>query len=113
MRKIVARRVYVYRRSNGREPFYEWLASLDKVPMNRVERRIRQCYAGNLGDYKKLQNRLCELKMPFGACYRVYFIESNNDILILCGGSKATQQKDIELAMKYHNESVKEDYYEI
>lgn len=57
---------------------------------------------GNLGEYKILGDNLGELKFKFGSGYRVYFAEFDGEIiLLLCGGDKATQKKDIKLANEY------------
>ena len=66
--------------------------------MDRVE-------VGNYGDYKPLGDGVYELKLHFGSGYRVYFAEYDNIIVILlCGGDKSTQSKDIEIAKTYWKE---------
>ncbi len=113
MRTISSKRVYIYQKRSGKKPLLEWLLAFDRITQMRIDSRIKQCLTGNLGDHKRLKNGISELRMRFGAGYRIYFRETDHDILLLCGGDKATQQKDIELALKYSNDSVKEDYYEI
>ena len=113
MRKIVNRRIYIYQKKNGKKPVIEWLRTLDKLTQSRIENRIEQCADGNLGDYKRLKNGISELRLYFGPGYRIYFRESDFAIFLLCGGDKSTQQRDIELAQKYSNDSIKEDFYEI
>ena len=66
--------------------------------MDRVE-------VGNYGDYKPLGDGVYELKLHFGSGYRVYFAEYDDIIVILlCGGDKSTQSKDIEIAKTYWKE---------
>ena len=61
---------------------------------------------GNYGDCKKLVNsELSELRYDFGKGYRIYYAEINNIILLLVnGGDKSSQVKDIENAQKFLNE---------
>ncbi|MDD3436677.1 MAG: type II toxin-antitoxin system RelE/ParE family toxin [Candidatus Gastranaerophilales bacterium] len=88
---------------NGRNLFDEWLETLkDKKIQICILERIRRLSSGQYGDYKKLDNELCELRLKFGAGYRVYFSEINNVILLLiCGGDKSTQKRDIKKAKEY------------
>ena len=66
--------------------------------MDRVE-------IGNYGDYKPLGDGVYELKLHFGSGYRVYFAEDGYIIVILlCGGDKSSQSKDIEVAKAYWKE---------
>lgn len=66
--------------------------------MDRVE-------IGNYGDYKPLGDGVYELKLHFGSGYRVYFAEDGDIIVILlCGGDKSSQSKDIEVAKAYWKE---------
>jgi putative addiction module killer protein len=60
---------------------------------------------GNYGDYKALGDGVYELKLHFGSGYRVYFAEDGDIIVILlCGGDKSSQSKDIEVAKAYWKE---------
>jgi putative addiction module killer protein len=57
---------------------------------------------GNFGDYKNLGDGLSELRLTFGSGYRIYYtIEKRTIILIISGGDKTTQAKDIDNAKKY------------
>lgn len=56
---------------------------------------------GNLGDVKTVGQNLFEMRFFFGSGYRVYYtINSKTLVLLLCGGDKSTQKKDIEKAKK-------------
>ncbi|SMM99450.1 FIG022160: hypothetical toxin [uncultured Candidatus Thioglobus sp.] len=79
--------------------FDKWLYSLDAKNNGRVLTRLDRVALGNLGDHKQLNNDIFELRLFFGSGYRVYYtIKNNQIILLLCGGDKKTQSKDIKKA---------------
>jgi putative addiction module killer protein len=85
---------------NSKEPFIEWLQSLDKVTKRIIENRILRL---SLGDYKRINKDILELRLFIGSGYRIYFAEDDGDIVILlCGGDKKSQKKDIEKASIYY-----------
>lgn len=88
---------------NGKKPFDDWVESLkDKNTIARVSERIARLLIGNYGDYKKIDNELAELRLKFGSGYRIYFSEVNNVIIVLLsGGDKSTQKRDIKKAKEY------------
>ena len=97
--------VSVFRNRAGKEPFTNWLQGLDTVSRLRVLQRMNRVKHGNLGDYKKIGDRLYELRLFFGGGYRIYFTMQNNTIVILlCAGDKSTQSKDIKKALTYMRE---------
>src|SRR5262249_15074410 len=98
--------IEVYATSTGDTPFVKWLESLkDKTVRYRIKERLDRVAMGNLGDYKVLQEGVTELRLSFGPGYRIYFGQVNNKIiLLLCGGDKATQRKDIKRAIAYWND---------
>lgn len=84
---------------NDKSPFIEWLNSLDKVTKARVQSRLTRLLENNFGDHKKIDNEISELRFKFGLGYRIYYTEIDNIIvLIINGGDKSTQTKDIEKA---------------
>jgi putative addiction module killer protein len=90
---------------NGKEPFVDWLSSLDQSIQERVLLRFVRIKAGNFGDYKNLGDGVFELKFDFGSGYRVYFGKrGQNLVIILCGGDKSSQGRDIKKAKKYWRE---------
>lgn len=98
-----------YKDKKGKEPFLVWLDSLkDKVIKTRILRRIDRLKLGNYGDHKLIATGLYELRLFFGSGYRIYFVEVGNTvILLLCGGNKNAQKRDIKKAKTYwrqHNE---------
>ncbi len=85
--------------SNAKAPFIEWLNSLDKSIKFRVQSRLTRLLENNFGDCKKIDNEISELRMKFGSGYRIYYTEVDNVIVLLInGGDKSTQTKDIEKA---------------
>ena len=88
---------------NGKRPLDDWMESLkDKKTIARISERIGRLMTGYYGDFKRIDNELSELRLKFGAGYRIYFSERNNVIiLLLCGGDKSTQSKDIKKAKEY------------
>jgi len=88
--------------------FEEWLQKLgDKKGSTVIVKHIIRMSAGNLGDVKSVGEGVFEKRIHFGAGYRLYFINKNSQLIILlCGGDKSTQQKDIVKAKqiaKEHN----------
>jgi putative addiction module killer protein len=100
------KRVVAYTKPDGEEPFTEWLAELrDRVTQKRILARLRRLQQGNFGDCKSVGDGVSELRMFFGAGYRVYFAETGDDVvLLLCGGDKSNQDNDIQQAKTYWKE---------
>lgn len=81
---------------NQKSPLLEWLNSLDKQTKIRIQSRLTRLLEGNLGDYKKIDEEIYELRLQFGAGYRIYFAQVDEIIILLLnGGDKSTQKKDI------------------
>lgn len=101
-----SKEVTVYQDAVGNEPFTKWLKSLkDSSTRRRILKRLYRIESGNYGDYKNLGDGVNELRFFFGAGYRVYFGEDGNTIVILlCGGDKDSQRKDVEKAKSYWKE---------
>jgi putative addiction module killer protein len=84
---------------NGREPFRDWLKGLrDSDARNRIRIKLNRVEAGNLGDRRSVGEGVQELEVDAGPGYRLYFGESGDDIILLAGGDKDTQQRDIRIA---------------
>lgn len=79
-------------------PVYSaWFRSLrDRVTQGRIATRIDRLMLGNFGDAKSVGDGVHELRMTFGPGYRVYFTRRGERIiLLLCGGDKGSQSRDI------------------
>jgi putative addiction module killer protein len=82
------------------EQYSNWFRSLkDRSARLRIDIRLRRLSLGNLGDVKPVGGGISELRVNYGPGYRIYFTRRNNElILILVGGDKSSQQKDIAKA---------------
>lgn len=101
-------RVVEYLTENDRSPFRDWLETLNLSFRARIQARIFRFETGNLGDYKALGESLFEARLDFGTGFRVYFgIHSGRLILLLSGGDKKSQQRDIQKARKLWLEYLK------
>jgi putative addiction module killer protein len=92
-----------YLTSNGKSPFADWLTSLKDVKARAIIRvRLDRASLGNLGDCKSVGGGVQELRIDFGPGYRVYLGQEGEVlILLLCGGTKKSQFKDIQKAKDY------------
>lgn len=100
---IIKKQIEIYCTNKGKTPFISWLESLkDSKFRYRIKERLDRVTLGNMGDYKSIKHGVLELRLDFGPGYRIYFGEENQKIVILlCGGNKSTQEKDIKNAIKY------------
>lgn len=100
------KQVIFYKTNQDNEPFTIWLNNLKDAPTRRrIITRLRRLEQGNYGDCKALGQGIYELRLFFGAEYRVYFGEDGDKlVIVLCGGDKSSQRKDIELAHAYWKE---------
>ena len=82
------------------EEFSEWLTGLRDIRAKaRIVTRITRFTLGNLGDVKPVGEGVSEARIDYGPGYRLYFVQQGEVmILLLCGGTKKTQQADIERA---------------
>ncbi len=103
---IEPKTITIYQDENGHEPYTSWFKDLqDKVGKARIETRLRRLESGNYGDYKPVGDGVLELRLFFGPGYRVYFgEEAGNIIILLIGGDKDSQDKDIKKAKGYWRE---------
>ena len=96
-------KVVVYRTPEGKLHFQEWMSSMrDKVVIRKVETRIARVRSGNFGDSKSVGEGVLELRIHYGPGYRIYLARDRDSLVVLlCGGDKSSQKKDIALAKKY------------
>ena len=106
MRDALPRKLQAFRTQDGRVPFTEWFESLrDRNVRNRIDVRLQSVEYGNFGDVRSVGGGVQELRLHFGAGYRIYFGEVGNTVvLLLCGGDKSSQPRDIERAKTYWRE---------
>lgn len=96
--------VRVYQTKNGRLPFIEWLKSVkDVTARHSIQTRIRRVeVTGNTGDYKYLKGGVYEMRIHKSPGYRIYYgLDGKTLIVLLAGGEKGTQKRDIKKAKGY------------
>ena len=98
-----------YATENGRVPFREWLNGLrDQEAQIRIDVRLNRIRLGNLGDHESVGRGVSELRIAHGPGYRVYFGRRGNTVVILlCGGDKGSQERDIAIAQRYWEECLR------
>lgn len=101
--EVTPKELEIYVTEDGRAPFSEWLASLDDArARSKIRVRLDRVRLGNLGDCHGVGEGVQELRIDYGPGYRVYFGQVGVTIvLLLCGGEKSSQAKDIERAKQY------------
>ena len=105
MLTIMPKEVVIFEDGKGKQPFTAWLETLDIAVRARIENRLLRLHLGNYGDHKALQEGVNELRLHFGSGYRIYFAEDGKTLVILLsGGDKGTQAKDIKKAIRYWKE---------
>ena len=94
--------IKVLETDEGKVPFHEWYFSLrDTTTRVRVRVRLDRLLLGNFGDVKSVGEGVSELRLQFGAGYRIYFGRVGTTIVVLLGGGdKSTQARDIEDAQE-------------
>lgn len=89
----------VYVTEEGKTPFDDWFHKLDTAAALKVRTALARIETGNLGDVKPVGQGVSERRITFGPGYRVYFGQDGDKLVILlCGGTKKRQSKDIEQA---------------
>lgn len=83
------------------DAYVEWLAGLrDRRARQRIQIRIQRLRLGNPGDVAPVGAGVSELRIDYGPGYRVYYLQRGREIIVLlAGGDKSTQRRDICLAL--------------
>lgn len=81
--------------------YLDWINSLnDRAGRARIQVRVDRLVHGNPGQHRALTDGVCELKIDFGPGYRIYYTERAGVVIVLlAGGDKSSQQKDIKTAI--------------
>jgi putative addiction module killer protein len=97
------RELEIYEAEDGNAPFSSWLDSLrDRKARAVIRKRLDRVSLGNLGDYRSVGEGVFEFRIDYGSGYRVYFAQSGMlVILLLWGGDKSTQERDILKAKQF------------
>lgn len=99
--------IEIYVTPAGKQPYVSWENKLDRQARAIIATRIARLRLGNFGDCKSLTNAngIFELRIQYGPGYRIYFGKKKQAIVILlCGGDKGSQKKDIEKAKMFWEE---------
>lgn len=91
--------------------FKDWYSSLrDANAKRRIAQRLVRVQAGLFGDVKPVGAGVSELRIDYGPGYRVYFIQRGGELIVLlCGGDKSTQDRDIRAAKALAQEPLEDD----
>ena len=109
--KVKPRQIVFLELENGKSPFEQWFSSIkDSKFKQAIVARITRVRNGNFGDHKSVGDGVFELRIFKGSGFRVYYgLDGDELVVILGGGDKRTQAKDIqaakELWRKYKNEN--------
>jgi putative addiction module killer protein len=91
-----------YIAADGHQPFAAWFAGLEATARTKVVRAIIRMEQGNLSNVKSVGEGALEFRIDFGPGYRVYFGRDGDTLVVLLiGGTKKRQQRDIEEAIGY------------
>ena len=91
--------VIAYTDSRGLNPFRRWVSRLDPISKRRVEVAQARMRQGNFSNSKSVGRGVSEYRLDFGPGYRIYFGRDGDALIILLGGgTKARQHRDIENA---------------
>ena len=95
--------IEIYETTTGKRPFEIWLEGLKEIHTKaRISIQLDRLRLGNFGDCKTLQEGVSELRIHYGSGIRIYYGKIGNRIvLLLCGGDKGSQDRDINKAKKY------------
>ncbi len=83
------------------DAFVRWFDNLrDRNARTRILARIRRLQLGNPGDFRPVGKGVSEMRIDHGPGYRVYFVRRQQSVVLLVGGNKSTQNRDIDRATK-------------
>lgn len=83
------------------DAFVRWFDNLrDRNARARVLARIRRLQLGNPGDFRPVGKGIAEMRIDHGPGYRIYFVRRKQSVVLLVGGNKNTQNRDIDRATK-------------
>ena len=98
-------RVEEYITEEGKSPFALWFDGLDARAANKVNAHLTRIAGGNISNLKPIKGAFQEIRIDWGPGYRVYAGKDGNTLVVLLGGgTKQRQQKDIDQAMKFWEE---------
>ena len=104
--EVRARKLVLYQTANGKCPWQDWFSELkDRRGKAAIDARLQRVQRGHLGDFKPVGSGVFELRVHVGPGYRIYAAEDGDTfVVLLCGGSKGSQRRDIARARAYWND---------
>ena len=85
--------------------FKRWVRGLrDRAAVARINARLRNASLGNVGDTRAVGDGVFEMRLHHGPGYRLYYLRDGTTVVVLCGGDKGSQQRDIERAGRLAND---------
>ncbi len=104
--KLMELKIEIYKSANGKCPFNTWFEKIKEIhTRSKILVRLDRLKLGNFGDCKNLGQGLAELRIFFGPGIRIYYSKIGNKlILLLNGGDKSSQSRDIIKAREYLEE---------
>jgi putative addiction module killer protein len=105
--EVVEREFLFYETASNQAPAREWLDNIearDKGLYGVISNRLDRVSSGNFGDCEPVGESVSELKIDVGPGFRIYFGIDGDFIILLLGGTKKTQAKDIKKAREFWRE---------
>lgn len=94
-------RIVEYSDEKGRSPFGLWFNKIDAQAAAKVTTALVRLEGGNTSNIKRIGGGVQEIRIDFGPGYRIYFgVDGSDIVILLAGGTKKRQDKDIEMAQK-------------
>lgn len=96
-------KIFIYESKTGQKPYSDWFEDLrDKKTKAIIRARLNRIRLGNFGDCKSLGDGVFEFRIDYGPGVRIYLgMEEKEIVILLCGGMKKSQSRDIEKAKEY------------
>lgn len=105
--------IRVYTTERGKTPYIDWLKKQDKTAMSRVRVAIDRLRSGNTGNLKSVGDGVYEVRLTFGAGFRIYLgWEDDGIVILLQGGTKHRQSADIAKVKEFWRDYLERKYDE-
>lgn len=96
------RNVEIYTAKNGERPFEIFVGRIDdRNARAAIYLRIDRIRRGAFGDWKAIREGVCEMRIHYGPGFRIYCGLDGDSVILLCGGTKNRQKRDISAAIRY------------
>lgn len=95
--------IELFESAHGKVPFEDWFVGLrDEKTKAVIRKRLDRLCLGNFGDHRHIREGVYELRIDYGPGFRIYYAHADKKIiLLLVGGNKSSQRRDIEIAVTY------------